>query len=61
MRRLVTDEMVGRIGIVGTPEECAEQVAARFGEHADEVCCYFPGYDPGVEQIGELASSLRGG
>lgn len=46
MRGLITDEMVARIGIVGTPEQCAEQIAARFGAHADEVCCYFPGYTP---------------
>ena len=42
MRRLITDEMVARIGIVGTPEECAQQIAARFGEHADEVLLLLP-------------------
>ncbi len=59
MRRLITDEMVARIGIVGTPEQCAQQIAARFGEHADEVCCYFPGYTPGPADVAELIGALH--
>jgi len=43
MRRLIREEMVARIGIVGTPDECARQIATRFSGHAAEVCCYFPG------------------
>ncbi|OBH71621.1 LLM class F420-dependent oxidoreductase [Mycobacterium intracellulare] len=59
MRRLVSDEMVARIGIVGTPEECARQIAARFGEHAGEVCCYFPGYTPRDADIADLIGALH--
>src|SRR6185437_2554661 len=59
MRRLISDEMVARIGIVGTPEQCAQQIAARFGEHADEVCCYFPGYTPGGAEVADLIGALH--
>lgn len=59
MRRLVSDEMVARIGIVGTPEECARQIAGRFGEHAGEVCCYFPGYTPRDADIADLIGALH--
>ncbi len=59
MRRLISDPMVARIGIVGTPEECAQQIATRFGEHADEVCCYFPGYTPRSTDIADLIGALH--
>ncbi|OBA63930.1 LLM class F420-dependent oxidoreductase [Mycobacterium sp. 1100029.7] len=60
MRALVTDEMVARIGIVGTPEQCAKQLVARFGEHVDEVCCYFPYYTPAEADVAALIDSLHG-
>lgn len=59
MRRLITDEMVARIGIVGTPEQCAEQIAARFGEHAGEVCCYFPGYTARPADVADMIAALH--
>jgi probable F420-dependent oxidoreductase len=59
MRGLITEPMVERIGIVGSPEQCAQQIAARFGDHADEVCCYFPGYTPSSADIADLASALH--
>ena len=59
MRRLISDPMVARIGIVGTPEECARQIASRFGEHAGEVCCYFPGYTPNSADIADLIGALH--
>ncbi|OBH90106.1 TIGR03617 family F420-dependent LLM class oxidoreductase [Mycobacterium sp. E2989] len=59
MRRLISDEMVARIGIVGTPEDCARQIAARFGEHAAEVCCYFPGYTPATADVADLIGALH--
>jgi probable F420-dependent oxidoreductase len=59
MRRLISDELVARIGIVGTPEQCAQQIAARFGEHADEVCCYFPGYTPSGAEVADLIGALH--
>lgn len=59
MRRLIGDEVVARIGIVGTPEDCAQQIATRFGEHATEVCCYFPGYTPRAADIADLIGALH--
>ena len=42
---LVSDEMVDTLAVRGTPEECAAELHRRFGDLADRVCCYFPGYD----------------
>jgi len=61
MMSLVTDEMVRTLAVVGTPEQCATELGRRFGDVADRVCAYFPGYDPGVEQIASLARALAGG
>ncbi|MCW2625012.1 MAG: class F420-dependent oxidoreductase [Mycobacterium sp.] len=60
MRALITDPMVRTMGIVGTPEQCASEIARRFGAVADEVCCYFPGYPPRSEDIADLITALRG-
>ena len=51
------DEMVARIGVVGTPEQCAAEIDRRFGAHASDVCCYFPGYNPPVDSIADLVSA----
>ncbi|BDT99190.1 TIGR03617 family F420-dependent LLM class oxidoreductase [Nocardia sputorum] len=59
MRALVTDEMVRRIGVAGTPEECAAQITTRFGAGIEEVCCYFPGYTPDAADVAELVDALR--
>lgn len=59
MRRLIGDEVVARIGIVGTPEECATQIADRFAGHAGEVCCYFPGYTPAAADLADLIGALH--
>ncbi|WP_077077779.1 TIGR03617 family F420-dependent LLM class oxidoreductase [Mycobacterium numidiamassiliense] len=59
MRALITEPMVARIGIMGTPEECAQQIAARFGDRAGEVCCYFPGYTPRSADVADLISALH--
>ena len=61
MMSLVTDEMVRTLAVVGTPAQCATELGRRFGDVADRVCAYFPGYDPGVEQIASLARALAGG
>jgi len=57
---LITDPMVQTLGIVGTPEQCAAEIARRFGAAADEVCCYFPGYTPRSEDIADLITALHG-
>jgi probable F420-dependent oxidoreductase len=59
MRTLVTDEMVETIGVVGDPEHCAAEIAKRFGSHAAEVCCYFPGYRPAPKHVADLVSALQ--
>src|SRR5258708_285864 len=58
MRALITDPMVHTLGIVGTPEQCAAEIARRFGAVADEVCCSFPGYTPRSEAIADLVTAL---
>jgi alkanesulfonate monooxygenase SsuD/methylene tetrahydromethanopterin reductase-like flavin-dependent oxidoreductase (luciferase family) len=59
MRALISDEMVARIGVVGTPERCAAEIGRRFGGYASEVCCYFPGYRPPGTQITDLIGALH--
>jgi len=59
MRDLITDEMVDRIAVVGTPSQVAAEIGARFGAHSDEVCCYFPGYDPGPALTRQLVDCLH--
>lgn len=56
---LVSDEMAATLAVRGTPEECAAEIKRRFGDVADRVCCYFPGYDAPVDQIAALAAALR--
>ncbi|MQW78140.1 TIGR03617 family F420-dependent LLM class oxidoreductase [Nocardioides sp. dk4132] len=58
MMALVSDEMVARLGVRGTPEECATELRRRFGDVADRVCGYFPGYDAPLEQVRELTQAL---
>ncbi|MFT4200666.1 TIGR03617 family F420-dependent LLM class oxidoreductase [Gordonia sp. (in: high G+C Gram-positive bacteria)] len=59
MRALITDEVVERIGVVGNPAECAATIAERFGEFADEACCYFPAYEPAPEAVAQLVTELH--
>ena len=55
---MLDDELVGRLAVVGTPEECAAQLKQRFGEIADRVCVYFPGYEPGDDLLRDLVRAL---
>jgi probable F420-dependent oxidoreductase len=59
MRALITDDMVRTYGIVGTPQECAEQIHTRFGARATDVCCYFPGYDPAAADLADLVAAIQ--
>ena len=59
MRALITDEMVRTYGIVGTPQECADQIQNRYGAHAADVCCYFPGYTPSRADIAGLVAAVQ--
>ncbi|WP_028636545.1 TIGR03617 family F420-dependent LLM class oxidoreductase [Nocardioides sp. URHA0032] len=59
MLGLVTDEMLTTLAVRGTPEECAAEIEHRFGDVAERVCAYFPGYDAPLDQVGDLAAALR--
>lgn len=59
MTDLVDDEMLATLAVHGTPEECAAEIVARFGEHADRVCCYFPGYPVRDRHIAELVAAVK--
>jgi alkanesulfonate monooxygenase SsuD/methylene tetrahydromethanopterin reductase-like flavin-dependent oxidoreductase (luciferase family) len=56
---LVDETMARTLAVVGTPEACAAEILRRFGDVAERVCCYFPGYDVPLDQIGALAASLH--
>jgi probable F420-dependent oxidoreductase len=55
---LVDDTMARTLAVVGTPEECATEIKRRFGDVADRVCAYFPGYDAPLDQKGALKAAL---
>lgn len=59
MAGLVTDEMLETLAVRGTPEACAAEIRRRFGDVAERVCCYFPGYDAPLDQVADLAAALR--
>jgi probable F420-dependent oxidoreductase len=59
MLDLVDEPMARTLAVVGTPEECAAEIRHRFGDVADRVCAYFPGYDAPLDQIGALGAALR--
>ncbi|WP_433610483.1 TIGR03617 family F420-dependent LLM class oxidoreductase [Prescottella agglutinans] len=59
MTDLIDDMMLTTLAVHGTPEECAAQIVARFGAHADRVCCYFPGYPVREEHIAELVAAVK--
>jgi probable F420-dependent oxidoreductase len=58
---LVDDTMARTLAVVGTPEECAAEILRRFGDVADRVGAYFPGYDASLDQITALATALEAG
>jgi probable F420-dependent oxidoreductase len=59
MLDLVDEPMARTLAVVGTPEECAAEIRHRFGDVADRVCAYVPGYDAPLDQIGALGEALR--
>lgn len=58
MIELVDDTMLETLAVRGTPEECAAEIKRRFGDEADRVCAYFPGYEAPLDQISALAKAL---
>ena len=61
MADLVDEAMARTLAVVGTPEECAAEIVRRFGDVADRVCAYFPGYDAPLDQVTALAGALHAG
>jgi probable F420-dependent oxidoreductase len=59
MPALIDDDMLRTLAVVGTPEECAAQIVARFGAVADRLCCYFPGYPITDEQVADLVAAIK--
>jgi probable F420-dependent oxidoreductase len=59
MVALVDESMARTLAVVGTPEECAVEIGRRFGDVADRVCAYFPGYDVPLDQVTALATALH--
>ncbi|GAB4588330.1 TIGR03617 family F420-dependent LLM class oxidoreductase [Nocardia sp. IFM 10818] len=59
MTALIDDKMLETLAAYGTPEQCAATILERFGEHADRVCCYFPGYTARDEHIADLIRLLH--
>jgi probable F420-dependent oxidoreductase len=59
MVALVDDTMARTLAVVGSPAECAAEIERRFGDVADRVCAYFPGYDAPLEQVSALAAALH--
>lgn len=56
---LISDEMMGTIGVWGTPQECAAEIVRRYGSRAQRVCVNFSGYQPSNELIAEFVEALR--
>lgn len=59
MTELIDDKMLATLAVHGTPEQCAAQIVARFGDHADRVCCYFPGYPVHGQHVAELVTAVK--
>jgi alkanesulfonate monooxygenase SsuD/methylene tetrahydromethanopterin reductase-like flavin-dependent oxidoreductase (luciferase family) len=56
---LVDEAMARTLAVVGTPAECAAEIHRRFGDVAERVCTYFPGYDVPLDQVTALATALQ--
>jgi len=59
MEHRIDDRLLAAVAVAGSPEECAAQILARYGDDADRVCCYFPGYPVRDDDIAALAAALR--
>jgi probable F420-dependent oxidoreductase len=59
MTELIDDTMLSTLAVRGTPQQCADEIARRFGDVAERVCVYFPGYTATAENIATLAEALH--
>ncbi len=58
MSGLISDDLMGRIGVYGTPRQCAEQIVARVGGFANRVCAYFPAFSPDDDLLAEFVEAF---
>jgi probable F420-dependent oxidoreductase len=61
MVKLIDDDLLTTLAVSGTPEECAAEILRRFGDVAQRVCVYFPGYELPDADIRALAAALHAG
>jgi probable F420-dependent oxidoreductase len=61
MVELIDDDLLTILAVRGTPEECAAEILGRFGDVAQRVCVYFPGYEVPDADIRALAAALHAG
>ena len=61
MVKLIDDDLLTTLAVRGTPEECAAEILSRFGDVAQRVCVYFPGYEVPDADIRALAAALHAG
>jgi probable F420-dependent oxidoreductase len=61
MTDLIDDSLLTTLAVRGTPEECAAEILRRFGDVAQRVCVYFPGYDLPEADLRVLVSALHAG
>jgi len=61
MVKLIDDDLLTTLAVRGTPEECAAEILSRFGDVAQRVCVYFPGYEVPDAEIRALAAALHAG
>jgi probable F420-dependent oxidoreductase len=59
MAGLVDDTVVRTLAVVGTPQECAQEIVDRFGAISQRVCCYFPGYPVTDDRIAALVAAIK--
>src|SRR6202011_1493200 len=59
--KLIDDDLLTTLAVRGTPEECAAEILGRFGDVAQRVCVYFPGYEVPDADIRALAAALHAG
>ncbi len=61
MVNLIDDDLLTTLAVLGTPEECAAEILNRFGDVAQRVCVYFPGYEIPEADVRSLAAALHAG
>jgi probable F420-dependent oxidoreductase len=61
MVKLIDDDLLTTLAVRGAPEECAAEILGRFGDVAQRVCVYFPGYEVPDADIRALAAALHAG